>query len=96
MHIRFSKQDGDFPYKAEYIGYETPPICPRLGMGGIIGQSTKSYGELLGLVINDLMVCPEEIKPIFSEEINLDLQKVTQLTLELLVKYNHLLYRNKI
>jgi hypothetical protein len=95
MHVRFSKQDGYFPYKAEYVEYETPPICPRLGMGGIIGQSTKSYGELLEIVILDLMSCQEEIKPTFSEEINLDLQKITQLTLELLVKHNNLFFSGK-
>jgi len=90
MHVRFSKQDGDFPYKAEYIGYETPPISPRLGIGGVIGHSTKSYEELLEIVTHDLMVCPEEIIPIFSEGINLDLQKVTQSKLESLAKKNDL------
>ena len=89
MIVNFSINEGkEFPYHAEYIGYATPPVNPNQGMGGISGHSRRSYGELLESVVNDLIFCPEDIQPIFSNDINEDLQNATKTALELLVRYN--------
>lgn len=89
MQIKFSTKEGELPYKAQYVGYETQPIHPRLGLEGVVGLSRKSYEELLEAVIDDLRGCPEKnIEPTFSGDISPDLQKVTQLALDLMVQYN--------
>jgi hypothetical protein len=88
MQVRFTIKEGEFQYQAEYIGYTTPPVDARMGMGGFSGQYRRSYGELLEAVVRDLTGCPEKIQPTFSKDINPDLQKMTQVALELLVKYN--------
>lgn len=88
MQVRFTTKEGEFPYQAKYIGYTTPPVNIRLGIGGVSGLSKRSYGELVEAIVEDLKGCPEEIQSVFSEDIGLDLQNVTRVALELLVKYN--------
>jgi hypothetical protein len=88
MQVRISKEKGEFPYKAEYIGYQTPPTAPAFGMWGRTGASMKEYGLLLRIVVADLRGCPEKIEPIFSEDIAVELQEATRVTLELLVQFN--------
>ena len=43
-----------FPYQARYIGWQTAPLHPRLGLGGSIGKSSVEYGVFLGMILKDL------------------------------------------
>jgi hypothetical protein len=90
MQVQFSRIEGEFPYKADYIGFSTPPVCPRLGLGGAIGHSTKTYGKLLDSVLKDLRGCTEQIEPVFSDNIGIEIQKATRRALRLLEQNNSL------
>jgi hypothetical protein len=82
MQIQFSDVGGDFPYKAHYVGYQSASVNPRLGMGGITGHATKTYGQLLEHVLADLRCCPEPIEPTFSDNIRPEIQEATRLLLK--------------
>jgi len=91
MHIKFSRLEGEFPYKADYIGFTTPPIHPRLNIGGVSGRTCKTYGDLLEQIISDLRSCSDKvIEPIFGEGIEQEKQDLTRITLTLLKEYNAL------
>ncbi len=42
------------PFKAEYVNWETAPIHPRLGLGGIKGYGSESYGFMIKMIIGNL------------------------------------------
>jgi len=90
MRIEFGVLEGQSPFEAKYIGYNSPALVPRLGYGGNSGQKGKTYGDLLEAVVRDLTDCPEkEIEAIFHNGISPEQQKITNTVLDLLVKYNH-------
>lgn len=55
--IRFTyhpKREDTEKYKAKYIGFSTPPINIRLGLGGTTEYGSKNYSDFIRGLINDL------------------------------------------
>lgn len=82
----------DLPYQVKYMGYEGPAISPRLGLGSVVGHGARTYSDLIDFVIKDLGGVSENIKVVFSDNINdkigEDLKKLTELAFRLLVEKN--------
>lgn len=90
MQVHFSNVGGDFPYKANYVGYATVALNARLAKGGRTGYATQTYGRLLEQVLVDLRGCSEPIEPTFSDNIGPEIQEVTGLLLKELSQNNSL------
>jgi hypothetical protein len=95
MDIKFSfDKEARFPYKADYRGYATVPICARIGFGGVIGRHTRTHSQVLELILGDLRNCQEKINPTYTKEyidaIGPETKKVTDLSFRLLNDYNKL------
>jgi len=72
MQVKFSNVDGEFPYKSEYVGFQTPPIAVNLGIGGVRGHSVKTYIELVSLTLKDLAIYAGPVQVIFEDNITLN------------------------
>ncbi|MBI2044770.1 hypothetical protein HYT23_01800 [Candidatus Pacearchaeota archaeon] len=86
------------PYKAKYIGWQTPPVHPRLGLGGIVGNNSRTYGSLIRAVLWDLRYLSDEETPelILSREFRSAVgQDLENLTLTLLSRNILSKLRNK-
>jgi hypothetical protein len=66
MEIHFTKELGEFPYKAAYIGFETPPVAPAFGIYGFTGQSRRTPEDLITSVLQDLAGYQGKIKLVFE------------------------------
>lgn len=88
MQLNIDMQDGKFPYKADYIGYETPPMIPRLGVGSSNGRSMSSYSGLLEGILKDLTGCPDVIEVKCSNKLSEEQQAVVTTLISLLNDYN--------
>jgi len=83
LRLDYIKQNGQ-PYRAEYLGWTTLPVHPRLGLGGITGYNSRTYGFLMRTILHDLIVYPDnEEFPVlmlsedFSREVGPDLKRLT-------------------
>jgi hypothetical protein len=92
MEIKFSfDKEAQFPYKAEYFGKVTVPICARIGMG-VAGRNNRTHSNNLKSILGDLRGCEEKINVVYTEEyidtIGTETMRMTDLTVGLLNDYN--------
>ncbi|MFC1648625.1 hypothetical protein ACFL1B_04160 [Nanoarchaeota archaeon] len=80
MPIMFSKQEGDFPYRADYVDVKLPAGHPASDPG-VSSRSAPEYGALVSQVISDIHGHTKPITFKFSEDIDPDLQQVTRIAL---------------
>ncbi|MFC1648624.1 hypothetical protein ACFL1B_04155 [Nanoarchaeota archaeon] len=91
MKVVFSMEEGDFPYRADYEGFQTAPVAPAFGLGGKVGYTRGTFDELLDGVFSDLAnYSGSRIEAEFSDEFHPDTRAATSLALYILQERNTL------